>query len=161
MLFTAMFLFFIILNGRITWEILLVGAVLCAAADLLACRTLGWNREKSRRTLRLLPDILRYAGLMLWEILKANIAVIHVILDPKMRELNPQLIPFRSGLRSDFARTVLSDSITITPGTYTVCTDGEELMVHCLGDSFRPDNGEVNFHQELLKLEKKEAARND
>jgi len=160
MLFAVMFLFFIILNGRFTLEIALIGIVVCAAADLLACKVLGWSREKSRTVLRLMPDIISYAGVLVWEIIKANIAVIKVILDPDMKELDPILFTLNSRLSSELSRTILADSITITPGTYTVSTNGEELLIHCLGNSFFLDEMQLVFQKRLVAIEKKEGERN-
>ncbi len=155
-----MFLFFIILNGRFTLEIALTGIVVCAAADFLACKVLGWNLAKTRRTLRLLPDIISYGAVLIWEIIKANIAVIKVILDPEMKELDPILFTLNSRLSSELSKTILADSITITPGTYTVRTDDENLLIHCLGNSFYLDEMQLVFQRRLVAIEKKEAERN-
>ena len=159
MLFVFLLLFFIVLNGKITWEILLTGAVLCALADVLACKALGWNREKSKKLLRLIPAGLGYMGLVFREILKANFAVIKIILSPDLKGMEPALFTFDSRLDSDFARVVLADSITITPGTYTVKTEGEKLTVHRLGDAFNFEDSDLCFNQRLCSIEKKESER--
>ena len=38
----------------------------------------------------------------------------------------------RPGLKTDTARVVLANSITLTPGTITVTLEGDEFVVHCL-----------------------------
>jgi len=156
MLFAVMFLFFIVLNGRLTLETALVGIVVCGLADLLACKVLGWSLEKSKKTLRLLPDILSYGAVLVWEIIKANIAVIKVILDPEMKELDPIVFNLNSRLKDELSRTVLADSITITPGTYTVATDDEQLTIHCLGDSFYLDEMQLVFQKRLVAIQERE-----
>jgi len=161
MLFALLFVFFIVLNGRFTTETVLVGLLVCALAELLACKVLGWNREKSIRTLRILPDILRYVGRLLREIMQANIAVLKIILSPRMEEMNPVLYEFDSHLENEISRTVLANSITITPGTYTVKTQGERLLVHCLGDRFIFDDMELCFNVKLVEMEAKEEADRD
>ncbi len=155
MLFAALFLFFIILNGKITLEIVLVGLVVCGLTDLLACKVLGWNLEKSRRTLRLLPDILSYLALLVWEIIKANLAVMKVILSPQP-EIKPILFTLRSLLKTEAAQTAMANSITITPGTYTVSLDDEVLRVHCLNDSFYLEEMQLVFQKRLVAIEEKE-----
>ena len=159
MLFMFFLLFFIILNGRITWEIAFVGVILCALADLLACRVLGWNKEKSKKLLRLIPTGVGYMLLVFREIIKANFAVIKIILSPELKGMEPVLFTFDSHLKSDFARVVLADSITITPGTYTVKTEGEKLTVHRLGDAFRFEDSDLCFNVRLSEIEKKESER--
>lgn len=159
MLFVFLLLFFIILNGRITWEIALVGVILCALADVLACKVLGWNTEKSKKLLRLIPAGVGYMLLVLREIIKANFDVIRIILSPDLKEMKPALFTFDSHLKSDLARTVLADSITITPGTYTVRTEGEKLTVHRLGDGFGFGDMELCFNKSLYEIEQKESER--
>ena len=155
MLFAALFLFFLILNGKVTVEIILVGIVVCALADLLACKVLGWNVEKSKTVIFLLPDIITYIGVVIREIIKANIAVIKVIFSRDLHELNPIMFTLNSRLKSEFAITTLADSITITPGTYTVKTDGNRLLIHCLGDFFYFDEMQLVFQKRLVAIEKK------
>jgi len=159
MLFVFLLLFFIVLNGKITWEIMLVGVILCALADVLACKVLGWNKEKSKKLLRLIPAGIGYMLLVFKEIIKANFDVIKIILSPDLREMKPALFTFDSHLKTDFARTVLADSITITPGTYTVNTEGEKLTVHRLGDGFGFGDMELCFNKSLYNIEKKESER--
>lgn len=156
MFFLFLLLFFIILNGALTWEILLVGFILCALADLLACKVLGWNSKKSRKLLRLIPSGFCYACLVFKEIIKANIDVIRIILSHDLKEMKPAIFSIDSHLESDFSRTVLANSITITPGTYTVKTSGSRLTVHRLGDGFAFGEDELCFNTALCEIERKE-----
>ena len=55
---------------------------------------------------------------VLWQIIRGRI--------------NPGLVHFRTRLRSDVARLVLTSSITLTPGTITVFLDDDHLIVHWL-----------------------------
>jgi multicomponent Na+:H+ antiporter subunit E len=43
---------------------------------------------------------------------------------------SPRIVHFRTRLRSDFARMVLSNSITFTPGTITLDLNDDHLTVH-------------------------------
>ncbi|MBU0935968.1 MAG: Na+/H+ antiporter subunit E [Spirochaetes bacterium] len=44
--------------------------------------------------------------------------------------VNPRIVHFRTRLRSDLARMVLSNSITFTPGTITLDLNDDHLTVH-------------------------------
>ncbi len=44
--------------------------------------------------------------------------------------VNPRIVHFRTRLRSDLARMVLSNSITLTPGTITLDLNDDHLTVH-------------------------------
>ncbi|MDO4981940.1 MAG: Na+/H+ antiporter subunit E [Eubacteriales bacterium] len=160
MLFALLFIFFIILNGTVTVEIAGVGVVVCGLAALLAVKVLGWNREKEKKLLRLIPDGFCYICLVVKEIIKANFDVMKIIFSRDLREMKPAIFTFDSGLKTELARTVLSDSITITPGTYTVKTDGPMLTVHRLGNGFAFTQEELCFARSLSKIEEKESARN-
>ena len=46
--------------------------------------------------------------------------------------INPRIVHFRTRLKSDTARVILANSITLTPGTITVDLDDDHLIVHWL-----------------------------
>ncbi len=50
-------------------------------------------------------------------------------------EIQPQIVRFRSGLKSDFEKYVLAQSITLTPGTVTLKIDGDVFLVHAISDA--------------------------
>ncbi len=66
------------------------------------------------------------------QILKANIDVVMIILNPKL-PISPEIIKFDSKLPNDVALTTLANSITLTPGTLTLDIDEKKkYYVHCL-----------------------------
>ena len=78
----------------------------------------------------MLPRFLSHCVLLVKEIVLANLAVMRLILDPKMKEkVHPQMVRFNVGLKSPMARLMLANSITLTPGTITMDTveqDGQD-----------------------------------
>jgi multicomponent Na+:H+ antiporter subunit E len=80
---------------------------------------------------------LRYWVWLFIEILKANGPVIRACLRTEM-DINPALVRVRTRCRSDVARTVFANSITLTPGTVTVDIDGDRLLVHALYEESAP-----------------------
>ncbi len=74
-----------------------------------------------------------YSFWLLAEIVKANIYVFSLAMHPRMRELiEPHVIHFKTSLKTDFAKFVFANSITLTPGTVTVRVDGDEFSVHAI-----------------------------
>jgi multicomponent Na+:H+ antiporter subunit E len=65
----------------------------------------------------------------LWACLKANIDVAYRVLHPAM-PIRPGIVKVRTGLKSEFARTLLANSITMTPGTISVDIIGNNLYIH-------------------------------
>ena len=92
------------------------------------------------------------------EILKANIGVMQLILSPKM-EVEPKLVRFRTDLKTDLARVILANSITLTPGTITVTLEGDEYLVHCLDKSMAEGMDDSIFVYLLHQLEEKEGEK--
>lgn len=90
-LFFALWLIF---NGRVTVEIVVLGLILSCAVYLFGVKFMGFSPKKELRYLRLMPRAIRYAAILLWEILKANFAVIRIILTPG-REPSPLLCHYQ------------------------------------------------------------------
>ena len=101
---------------------------------------------------RILPMIIQYVVILIVEILKANRQVFHFIITPTY-QVEPKLVHFTSGLKTEFARVVLANSITLTPGTITVNLEGNEFYVHCLDREFAEGMEDSIFVKLLEKME--------
>ena len=44
--------------------------------------------------------------------------------------IRPGIVKIKTTLRSEFAKTLLANSITMTPGTITVDIIGDEMYIH-------------------------------
>lgn len=75
--------------------------------------------------------LLGYGLSLLWHIVLANIQVAKLVLNPKM-PLQPTIVTFNPGLSTDLSKTILANSITLTPGTLTIDVAGDEFTVHAL-----------------------------
>lgn len=153
-MFFVLFLLWVLFNGRLTWEIAAFGAALSAAIYAFSCAFLDYSPKKELRALRLVPKMLRYLGVLLREIVKSNVALIRIVL-VRHAEVKPKLVTFRTPLTGT-AKSVLADSITLTPGTISVFSEDDKLTVHCLDESFMDGITDTPFQQELLKMRKEE-----
>ena len=76
-----------------------------------------------------------YTLWLLWQIVIANFHVVYVALHPKMDDiLEPQMVEFKTELKTDLAKFVLANSITLTPGTVTVRIEDGIFLIHALTD---------------------------
>ena len=152
-----MFLFFfalwLLFNGRLGWDILGFGLVLSALVTLFAIKVCGWSDRKSRRLLKIGWQLLCYGGCLVVEIVKANLAAIRVILSPGCRLVRPRIFHFESHLHRGFLQTILANSITITPGTYTLGIYDSTLMVHALNGDFAEGTPESDLNHRLMAME--------
>ena len=125
------FLLWLILNGRVTAELILLGIPISALVLLLANRAVGYSIKTDIRIMRNIPVFFLYTLNLVAEILKASAAVMEVLLDPSKKP-EPVIVEFHSGLKTELQNVLLANSITLTPGTYTLFQEGDHFVVHCL-----------------------------
>ncbi len=74
---------------------------------------------------------LLYIPAFLWEVIKSNVDVAYRVLHPRM-PINPGIVRVPVTLKSDYGKTILANSITLTPGTLTLDVKGQNFYVHWL-----------------------------
>lgn len=72
---------------------------------------------------------LLYVFIVLWEIYLASFNVVYQVVTMR---INPGIVKIRTRLKSRFARALLANSITLTPGTVTIDLQDDHLYVHWL-----------------------------
>ena len=80
-------------------------------------------------TIRRVLFAIAYVGVLFAEIIRANIDVAYRVLHPRM-PINPGIVIIRTSLKHNIARLILANSITLTPGTFTLDVAGDELLIH-------------------------------
>jgi len=70
-----------------------------------------------------------YVIVLFWEIIKANFDVAYRVIHPQM-PIKPGIVVIKTRLKSDIAKMILANSITLTPGTFTWDIIGDELLIH-------------------------------
>ena len=133
--FLVTFLIWLGLTAGGGWQEIVAGLVMALAASLIARRFSRSVASKagSKSWPRRVVFGLRYFFRFVWEMIIANLNVAAIVLHPK-RPIKPGIIKIRTGLKTDAALTILANSITLTPGTFTVDIDpaGQVLYIHCL-----------------------------
>ncbi len=151
-MFVLFFVIWIIFNGQITLEIALFGLVISAVMYWFICKFFDYSIRRELINIKLLGYSAKYIAVLVLEIIKANLQVVKLIGTARY-ELEPALVTFHTVLKTESARALLANSITLTPGTITVSLDGDELMVHCLDKSLGVGIDESVFVEMLLKME--------
>lgn len=150
-MFILLLLFWLMLIGT-TVETLIFGIIISAVVYFLMYKLFGITPKKELRHICLLWYAPAFAVLMLWEVIKANLAVIKTV----FRGRQPSVIVKKTfGLKTEFARAVLANSITLTPGTITVDVSGNDFIVHGLNASFVNGLDDWSVLRLLLKIERK------
>ena len=92
-----------------------------------------------------------YIVVFIIELIKANIDVTKRVLSPSL-PINPGIVKVKTKLKSKMARLILADSITLTPGTFTLQVEDDTFYIHWIN----VDNDDVEKVTEELvaKFEK-------
>ena len=133
-MYVLLYLLWILLNGRVTAEILTLGL----SKDLLLLKRLG--------------HVLVFLAMVVWEVVKANVAIIRIVLSPHM-EITPCLVPVKTDLKSAGARAALANAITLTPGTITVDVKDDVLWVHALTAEMAEGLKDWHVARQLARIE--------
>lgn len=150
-----LFVLWIVFNGKLTLEIALFGLVLCAALFLVAYKALDYSFKTELKLYVVLPSLILYAFLLIWEIIKANVKAALLIFGERRKPVSPKICEFRTSLKTDFFRVLLSNSITLTPGTITVSLTDDVLVVHCLDSSMMEGIDSTVFEKHLARIEER------
>lgn len=151
-MFLLLFICWIVFNGKITLEILLIGAAVTALVYAFMCKFLSWSLKKDWYMFRLSGFLIEYLFVLLIEILKANIITARHLLSYR-NEVEPVIVEFSVPLKTEKARVMLANSITLTPGTITVRLKDNNYTVHCLDNSLAEGIDNSIFVKLLMKME--------
>ncbi len=152
-MYLLFFVMWIVFNGKFTPEIAAFGAVLAGVMYWFICKFMNYKPSMDILVCRKVFGFLHYLFVLAKEIIKANVTVIGMIFTSRY-ELEPVVVHFRADLQSRFARIVLANSITLTPGTITISMVDGEYIVHCLDKSLAEGLDRCVFVELLEKLER-------
>jgi multicomponent Na+:H+ antiporter subunit E len=128
MLFATLLGFWMLLNGSLALDVLVVGLIAAFVITFLFGNSLAVISE-FRTTPRALIAAVGYVFFFVRELVKSNLNLARIVLSPAL-PLNPGIVKVRTRLKSRMGRLLLANSITLTPGTLTVDIDGEWLYIH-------------------------------
>lgn len=151
----VLFVFWIILNGKVNPEIIFLGILMSSAVYLFLYKFMGLHPKKERAAFKSLWGIIKYLVFLTVEVVKANLATAKIILNFE-EEPEPVLVKFHTDLQTGAANTALANSITLTPGTITVALSKHSgYVVHALDKDFARGIDRCDFVTKLTALENK------
>ena len=153
-----LFVLWLVLNGRFTadagmLQIVIVGIIVSGLAYWFAHKALGYTLKAELRMLKKAPILIAYFFLLIKEIIVANFQMIKIVTSKKA-EINPVMVKIKIPLKTNFARVLLANSITLTPGTITAELEGDEFTIHCVDTAFSVGLESSSFVKMLERLEK-------
>ena len=148
----VLFTLWIIFNAKLNWEIAVTGVLVTAFVYRFMCRYMDYSYKTDFKIIRKLHSGIWYAIVLVWQTLLSSMEVFGFVYR-KHTEIKPQLVFFRTRLKSDAARVALANSITLTPGTITVSEDEGIFGVHCLNSHMAEGLDSSVFVTLLAKME--------
>lgn len=145
-------LLWVTFTGTLHIERLLWGMAVIGILQWLYAKKLHKDYFFFKMSFGILWCWIRFMAILFHEILKANIQVAILVLQPKI-ELSQGYFYYKPKLKTDFAKMVFANSITLTPGTITVDYEGEDMIIHYLTESSTLDLVDSNMERILLEME--------
>ena len=142
-MFICLIVFWIILNGRISTELCVIGLIMSLVLFFLSFRHLGYSLERDIRVLKKLPVFVIYIGQLIMEMIQSTIKVMGFVFSAKY-DPEPIVTKFYIHFHTNIGMALMANYITLTPGTITVEVQKNHFTVHCLDPDFAPDpNGRM------------------
>lgn len=151
-LFIALCVLWVILNGRVTLEICIFGVVISLVICLFARKFLCYGQEKSTHPVRNAGLMIRYLLTLIGEVVKASVAVVRISFAGRLH-FEPAIVYFKTDLKRSSLRVLLANSISLKPGTVTVILDDGRYCVHCLDKALAEGINTSAFVRLLKRME--------
>ncbi len=139
-------------HGTISVNNFLLGAIIASLIIRPFRSMLNFDMEfHAGNALKKIPAQLTYLFVLIKEIIKANIIVAKIVLQPKIN-IKPGIIAVPIRTKTDLGITAIANTITLTPGTLTidVSDDKSILYVHTI-DATDPEGVARSIKDDLEK----------
>jgi multicomponent Na+:H+ antiporter subunit E len=122
------FVLWVALSSKLELPELIIGGVVCLIVSLFAAHTYS-RLDLPALSIKKILAFFVYIIVLFWEVIKANLDVAYRVVHPKM-PIKPGIVVIKTQLKSDIAKMILANSITLTPGTFTLDIIGDALLIH-------------------------------
>lgn len=126
--FILSMIFWLLITFRLTVPNIITGAVASFICTAIFARHYFHNVYKFLQPVRWFWFLV-YLIVFIWACIKANFDVAYRVLHPAM-PIKPGIVRVKSSLKSEFAKMLLANSITMTPGTITVDIIDDDFYIH-------------------------------
>ena len=160
--FVLLFLNWIVFSGKFDVFHLGLGLVSCVVVTWLSQDFLFYDRSKGLRArIHEISAFLCYIPWLTWEVIFANIHVFKLAMTNNgYVEMAPRVVTIKTILKTDFAKFVLANSITLTPGTITMLIRGDIIHVHVMSQFLEDDLLEGAIERKVAEIFEPEVLKN-
>lgn len=148
----GLMLFFLMLVERVTLEAVLIGLGLSWLVMKLLKLKVAEDTAMPLYAPQLWLTWLHLISVLVKEIIVANFQVAKIVLSKTMG-IEPKIYKFTTRLTDERLIVLLSNAITLTPGTMTVELDSSELTIHALNEGYFRALSDNPIEKILLRVE--------
>ncbi|MCD4690426.1 Na+/H+ antiporter subunit E [bacterium] len=127
-LFVMLFGTWLVLTSSLQWQELVAGAVISVVLAVYLGKTYA-GLGIPPLSLKRIGYFIAYLAVLFVEVVRANLEVAWIVLQPKL-PIRPGIVAVKTDLTQDIAKTILANSITLTPGTFTLDIIDDTLLIH-------------------------------
>lgn len=128
LMFLTLMTFWILLNSSVDTQVLVVGSGVSLLVSLIFCAKCDVFSEINFTPKAIVASVM-FIITFLSALVKANLSITKRVLSPSL-PINPGIVQVKTKLKSKVGRMVLANAITLTPGTFTLELDGDNLYIH-------------------------------
>lgn len=114
-----------------------LGLISCFLVTLVSHNFL-FEDIRAENRLGMVIRFILYLPWLIYQIILANIHVAGLVLSPKLK-IDPEIVTYKSSLKTDFSLLTYGNSITLTPGTITMDIVDGEFYVHAISKKVKDD----------------------
>ena len=118
----------LLLNGKYDIATVSIGLVVSLLISVIFCFNCDVFSEM-KFTPKALLYLIMYFFVFLGELVKSNFDIARRVVSPSL-PINPGIVEVETKLKSKIGRIVLTNSITLTPGTLTIDIKDDKVFVH-------------------------------
>ena len=145
--------FWIVLNSRLTAEVVGIGIVVSLVMSYFTYRLIGLSaREEWKIWTKYGVHLIYYFVLLLRDIVKATLQMIRIVLSSKF-EIKPQIVYFKPPVKWEFSKILLLYSIMLTPGTVMFELEDDRIGIHAIDPCMAKGIDDSVFVRKLKKIE--------
>ncbi len=145
MSFIILFFGWVLLSGKFDIFHITLGVISCSLISKVSSDLFFYQRQRGLG--ERLGEAMRFVAYCFWllyQIVVANFHVVGLALSPKLmaKNFDPHIFTFTTSLKSEFARFVFANSITLTPGTVTIRIYKDVFFIHAISKKAAGDLAE-------------------
>lgn len=150
-LILLLFAIWLLLSGHYSPLMLTLGLLSTLLVVVLVNRANLIDQENQPIIVK--PSVLFYLGWLGREIVKSNIDVARLILNPRL-QISPKVFTVKASQKSDLGRVTYANSITLVPGTVAMNVEEDVITVHALTQEAAADLQRGEMDRRVCAMEK-------